>query len=601
MGVPAMDNELVAALRAGIAAFRNWREQHKESALDLTGADLTGIDLGRKRIWQESSRSATPAAGRERGVVWDRALQLLEGAGITEHSPPTEVADLSGADFTGATLDRANLCGALLGGARFHEARLRGADLSHADLEGADFTSADLVGANLARARISRAAFIDTQVRGISLQGVEGFERSRWHETGRSLISYRKNLNGIDFEGADLRGVDFSRTSLRGANLKRCDISDADFTDAFLEQAQLDDATAASTRFVRADLGDARFRGAKLGKVDFEGAHADDADFSRADVIGCSFVGASLEGADFSRAVLNSPDFSDANIRWARFDAAIVSGPRAFRPNQTFSTGILHATPPRDPWSILRARYTGIRFALNLGLLALFLLPYGVRAVLWLGINAAETRLIDQRTGKLRLDLTSTSEWLKSLSALPAPALLGVEGQEAIQRDLDRHRGIVLRVTATGIPAVDRSALAAIEGIEALQSLSRQTAGLARTDIDDWRKAIAQASSHVGRLAEPWEPVPLWRLLIPHETGQLMLALTIIVVVYNLIRAVLTIGVGTLRDEELLTSCSPAEAQYLPYFRLHRIAAALFYFSLLAFALSTYSWMTTIVWMPPLQ
>src|SRR5579884_2884574 len=63
--------------------------------------------------------------------------------------------DLSGADLSGARLNDANLSGANLSGARLCEANLRGTDLRGAQLYGTDFRLANLTEAKLAAARFS--------------------------------------------------------------------------------------------------------------------------------------------------------------------------------------------------------------------------------------------------------------------------------------------------------------------------------------------------------------------------------------------------------------------------------------------------------------
>jgi len=94
------DQQQIARLKEGVAAWNAWRAAHRDAAPDLAGAPLRGLDL----------------TGAD-----------LQGA------------NLKGADLRGANLGEANLAGANLEGANFFKAILNGADLANANLRGAQF------------------------------------------------------------------------------------------------------------------------------------------------------------------------------------------------------------------------------------------------------------------------------------------------------------------------------------------------------------------------------------------------------------------------------------------------------------------------------
>ena len=94
------NDEHVALLKKGVAAWNAWRKENPDIDPDLFGADLFEANL----------------AG----------------------------ADLTGASLAGADLTRANISKANLKRAQLTAATLRGADLTEADLTGANLTGADL-------------------------------------------------------------------------------------------------------------------------------------------------------------------------------------------------------------------------------------------------------------------------------------------------------------------------------------------------------------------------------------------------------------------------------------------------------------------------
>jgi uncharacterized protein YjbI with pentapeptide repeats len=111
MGAEAMANEdHVARLKQGVAAWNAWRVENENEFPDLKGADLRDAHL----------RTA-----------------ILDGANLSG-------ANLGGADLSYADLLGANLSDAELGLANLLDAKLRGVDLSGATLWETFFTNVDL-------------------------------------------------------------------------------------------------------------------------------------------------------------------------------------------------------------------------------------------------------------------------------------------------------------------------------------------------------------------------------------------------------------------------------------------------------------------------
>jgi len=109
------NDEHVAILKKGAAAWNKWRDENPDIRPDLSGANLREAHLFKAN---------------------------LGGANLTEAH--LSRAHLSEADLNGADLSRANLSFAHLGGAN-----LTGADLQRATLIDTDFTDADLTGCSI--------------------------------------------------------------------------------------------------------------------------------------------------------------------------------------------------------------------------------------------------------------------------------------------------------------------------------------------------------------------------------------------------------------------------------------------------------------------
>ena len=125
------NDEHVAILKQGVAAWNAWRVQNLNIRPDLMGAALTEANL----------------------------------AGADLHR-----ADLSEANLCGANLHKTDLGEADLVDAYLNEANLNGADLFGANLVGSDLVGADLVGGNLSGANLTGANLGEANLRGADLR-----------------------------------------------------------------------------------------------------------------------------------------------------------------------------------------------------------------------------------------------------------------------------------------------------------------------------------------------------------------------------------------------------------------------------------------------
>jgi hypothetical protein len=166
-------------INKGVEVWNEWRNDHPELKVDLSGADLRDANL------------------------WE--------------------ANLYGANLTGTNLRRANLNEANLSSAILREADLRWAILIGADLRNAVMNGANLHGANLNEAYLQYAFLVETELHEATSNGCKIYGISAWDLKGvpkdqSSLIITR------DFEAAitvdDLQVAQFIYLLLNNQNVR---------------------------------------------------------------------------------------------------------------------------------------------------------------------------------------------------------------------------------------------------------------------------------------------------------------------------------------------------------------------------------------------
>jgi hypothetical protein len=147
---PANDEHL-AILKKGVAAWNAWRDENPNVRPDLSGAYLAGTNLF------EANLGETDLGGADLGG-----------------------ANLNGANLSGANLKEAHLKGAHLSEVYLTGAHLNGAHLHEAHLSRANLSGAHLNGAVLSRADLKAATLVDTDLTDADLTGCCIYDVSTW-------------------------------------------------------------------------------------------------------------------------------------------------------------------------------------------------------------------------------------------------------------------------------------------------------------------------------------------------------------------------------------------------------------------------------------
>jgi hypothetical protein len=155
------NDEHVAMLKKGVAAWNKWRDNNPEIVPDLGGGDLYKADLTKANLRNAALSKA------------DLRHARLAGANLGW-------ADLGGADLSWAHLNGANLNTANLSEANLRLANLSFANLYDAHLGGTHLSNANLTGANLTRAYLGSATLLNTDLSGADLIDCRVWGVSAW-------------------------------------------------------------------------------------------------------------------------------------------------------------------------------------------------------------------------------------------------------------------------------------------------------------------------------------------------------------------------------------------------------------------------------------
>ncbi len=184
------NDDHIAQLMKGVAAWNKWRKENSDIRPDLGGANLYSANLYKANLAEADLSEAN-----------------LSRANLAN-------ANLSGARLSGTGLDNANLSGA----------NLSGAYLAKADLSGAKLDKANLLGATLDYVTLDNANLNEANLRGARLWGANLYA-ANFNEA---------NLSKANLREANFRWTNLGRANLSGANLFAAHLIDSDLTGADL-------------------------------------------------------------------------------------------------------------------------------------------------------------------------------------------------------------------------------------------------------------------------------------------------------------------------------------------------------------------------------
>jgi uncharacterized protein YjbI with pentapeptide repeats len=318
------NDEHVALLKQGVAAWNKWQGQNPNVVPELSGASLRGTKLSGANLRKAKLRRAKLSGANLRKAKLSGANLSgadLSGANLITAKLIEFTAMLIGAQSPWADLSEAYLVNPDLTGAKLRGAVLTKAELIGANLTGANLAGADLIGANLAEADLHEAVLTGANLAGASFTkaNLRGADLTKAYLSKAALDE--ADLTGANLAWANLAEANFTKANLRGANLTGAYLAEA-YLLANLRGAKLSGAVLAEAELTGADLRGANLRGANL-----KGAKLVSTDLTGADLTGCHIYGISAWGLKLERTKqqnlvitpLGKPDITVDNIEVAQF------------------------------------------------------------------------------------------------------------------------------------------------------------------------------------------------------------------------------------------------------------------------------------------
>ncbi|MDB3936303.1 pentapeptide repeat-containing protein, partial [Granulosicoccus sp.] len=192
------------------------------------------------------------------------------------------------------------------------------------------------------------------------------------------------NLSDLDLRNLELNEIDFSNTGLSGTIFTGSRLGGANFENADLTNANLDGCQVGHGNFRNANLRGASailtylqasdFSNADCTSVSFQQANLGQTTLTNTKLIMADLTGANLDGADVSDLSIDGVNLHDVrNIDIAQLNDFVIDG-------HNISTWKFSPIS-KDPWSVLRRRYTGVMTTFHLILFITALGPYIPRAL----------------------------------------------------------------------------------------------------------------------------------------------------------------------------------------------------------------------------
>ena len=354
-------------------------------------------------------------------------------------------------------------------------------------------------------------------------------------------IGDRKTLDAaLDLSGADLQGVNLEGVDLAGADLSGANCTGANFCGGKLR----------NTNFTNCILREARFS----FFVDAGFKEPNPSNLPRTDLSGASLPAADCRNTNFGDSILKGSTLTNADLRDANFSRADLRG-----------ADLSYARLKRS-----RLTYADLRAAVL--------------------IRATGYVLDKNRIKGTQFSRSSKDPW------------------NLLRRNYTGSRLLfnLVFLLIFFVPYVAKSLYwAAINKTQIATngSMSDATEKIIQSVSDDSsRREIELVVNTIKEgsicLAESCESVPIWSLILGLDKGYAVFVLTCVLILYNVLRAILTYSIDPLREEEERSGYVPGQENYILFFRMHQLLQIVKYVAFAAILWNIYYWMLIEVMVP---
>ncbi|MGB3190771.1 MAG: pentapeptide repeat-containing protein [Limnoraphis sp.] len=254
------------------------------SEVNLSGLKIQQTQLVRLKLEQKADLSYSSFQGSNLNYS-----EFIPGTNFNEsHLEKTRFfrAKLNNVYFINSHLNQAELTSAKINGANLTNADLTDADLTKAELKGANLTNANLTDAQLNRTNFKGANFQDVTWTNAELQEANLIEAKNIDPTkireAKNWITATYNPEFIPelcwVHGGDIDSVDLSQYNCQQLYFKQ--LNSVDFSGANLQNVQLIKAT-----LNQANLSQANLQNAQLHRVNLQGANLQYANLEKANLL----------------------------------------------------------------------------------------------------------------------------------------------------------------------------------------------------------------------------------------------------------------------------------------------------------------------------
>ena len=238
----------------------------------------------------------------------------------------------------------------------------------------------------------------------INLYHSDNLSASLRNSSLNHTLFYDACLTGVDFTGASIKNSDVSNTKLRFAKLTvtnmdssklaRCDFTGASMTATSFEKTVFQSVDFRPSVSLRLNFTDSTFIDSNTTK--HVSPYRDSVRVQRLPPILRKLrYSKAIDSWHLIRELLRKKN-NRVVFSYTMFDRADIRGLIGFTPNGESVQGARFHPNASDPYSILRRKYTGPMLFFHIILIAIFFIPYIMKAGAWTLVEKTQTAMIEQ-------------------------------------------------------------------------------------------------------------------------------------------------------------------------------------------------------------